>query len=91
MAREVTHDAKKPLKMDAEDIEARGGDIAICQCGLSAEYPFCDGAHRGTADESEGVVYKYEDDDVENPRREIAEIVFADDAADAETDPDVDD
>jgi CDGSH-type Zn-finger protein len=91
MTREVTHDATKPLKMDAEDVEARGGDIAICQCGLSAEFPFCDGSHRATADEEEGVVYKYEDDDDAKPRHEIVEIVFSDGETDADAEADADD
>jgi len=54
------------------------GNIAICMCGLSSNYPFCDGSHNSTTDEEEGTLYKYEDDDDTNPRHEIAEIVFAD-------------
>lgn len=78
MSREITHEATGPKIIDAEDIEEKG-DIAICMCGLSASYPFCDGSHNATSDEEADVRYKYEGDDDENPRHEIAEIVFADD------------
>jgi CDGSH-type Zn-finger protein len=78
MAREITHDATGPLKLDESDLDEEKGDVAVCLCGLSDEYPFCDGSHNATADEAEGVVYKYEDDDPEGERREIEEIVFAD-------------
>jgi CDGSH-type Zn-finger protein len=78
MAREVTHDATGPLKLDESDIDDEKGDVAVCLCGLSADYPFCDGSHRATEDEEPNVRYKYEDDDPEGERREIGEIVFAD-------------
>jgi CDGSH-type Zn-finger protein len=78
MAREITHDATGPLKLDESDIDDENGDIAVCLCGLSDEYPLCDGSHNATADEEEGVRYKYEDDEPEGERHEIEEIVFAD-------------
>lgn len=77
MAREVTHDATGPTILDEDDMDENHGNIAICQCGLSDNKPFCDGSHQATADEEEGVRYKYEDDDDENPRHEITEMVFA--------------
>jgi CDGSH-type Zn-finger protein len=78
VSREITHDARGPRKIDESNIDEQKGDIAICMCGLSAEYPFCDGSHRATEDEEDGTRYKYEDDDAENPRHAIEEIVFSD-------------
>ncbi|NCO32453.1 MAG: hypothetical protein AUJ92_05440 [Armatimonadetes bacterium CG2_30_59_28] len=34
---------KKPYVMEMEP-----GEYWWCQCGLSAEQPFCDGSHKGT-------------------------------------------
>ncbi|WP_433634674.1 CDGSH iron-sulfur domain-containing protein [Halomicrococcus sp. NG-SE-24] len=61
MAREVTHTATGPLKLDEDDLDPEKGDVAVCLCGLSDDYPFCDGSHRVTEDEVEGIVYRYED------------------------------
>ncbi|MCO8246289.1 MULTISPECIES: CDGSH iron-sulfur domain-containing protein [unclassified Haladaptatus] len=74
MAREVRHDATGPLKVDEDDFDDEKGNIAICMCGLSSDYPFCDGTHRTTRDEEAGTVYRYEDGE----RREIEEIVYKD-------------
>jgi CDGSH-type Zn-finger protein len=79
MTREVTHDANGPVPVGEEELEEQGGTAYICQCGLSDNKPYCDGSHVETGDEEEDVVYKYEDDDDENPRHEVEEIVFADD------------
>jgi|GEM_PF-123390 len=76
MAREITHVAHGPLRLGPDDIDEEKGDVAVCLCGLSDDYPFCDGSHRGTEDEESGVRYKYEGDDDENPRHVIAELVF---------------
>lgn len=76
MAREITHEATGPRYLDAGDIDPEKGDIAVCLCGLSADYPFCDGSHRATEDEESGVVYKYEGDDATGPRRVVERIVF---------------
>ena len=73
MTREVTHEAKGPDVIDTEDHD---GAIHICQCGLSDNKPFCDGSHAVTSEEDEDTRYKYENDDDENQRREIAEILF---------------
>jgi CDGSH-type Zn-finger protein len=80
MAREVTHDATGPLKLDESDLDDEKGNIAICLCGLSENYPFCDGSHEVTEDEESGVRYKYEGDDPAGERREIEDTVFADES-----------
>ena len=79
MPREITHEARGPKIVSESEIEDENGPIAICMCGLSADYPFCDGSHAVTADEDPQTQYKYEGDDDEGTRHEIAEIVFAGD------------
>ena len=77
MAREVTHTATGPLRLDEEDLDDEKGDVAVCLCGLADSYPFCDGSHRAAEDEEEGVRYKYDSDSADGERREIAEFIFA--------------
>ncbi|XVH31185.1 CDGSH iron-sulfur domain-containing protein [Haloferacaceae archaeon DSL9] len=76
MARDVTHTETKPLFLGEDDIDPERGDIAICRCGLSETRPFCDGRHRLTEDEADGVRYVYDGDG----RRAIDRIVFEDEA-----------
>jgi CDGSH-type Zn-finger protein len=67
MAREITHTAEGPLVIDEETLEEQG-TVAVCQCGLSANQPYCDGSHTVTAEEEDGVVYRYKGDDDEGER-----------------------
>lgn len=62
MAREVRHEATTPAVFDESDL-ADDGKLFICRCGLSSEQPLCDGSHRATEDEGDGVVYRYDDED----------------------------
>lgn len=34
--------------------------ISICACGISARFPFCDGAHKLCREEEAGHVYEYD-------------------------------
>ena len=61
MARKIIKEEKGPYIVDEEEFEEQGGNIAICQCGLSDNKPFCDGSHQATADEEDDVVYEYDD------------------------------
>ena len=70
MAREVTHEARGPTILDESDL-GDDGKIYVCECGLSDSKPLCDGSHNATADEVDGVVYKYANDDAAGPRREV--------------------
>ncbi len=72
MPREVTHDATGPRIVTPEDIDEEKGDVAICLCGLSEEYPFCDGTHRRTSEEDPDTLYKY----VDGTRRVVAAIEY---------------
>lgn len=78
MARLVEHDAEGPRKLDESDIDPEKGDIAICQCGLSGQFPFCDGTHRETESEDDGTWYRYVDDGDGLIRREVDSVVYAD-------------
>ena len=77
MAREIRHDAQGPEILDEDDL-GDDGQLYVCRCGLSEDQPLCDGSHSATADEEEGVVYKYEDDDPDGERRVVEAIEFAD-------------
>ena len=79
MPRLIRHDATGPRKLDADDLHDTKGNIAICQCGLSADYPFCDGSHRATEDEDPETLYRYADDD-DDGQRQIVDRVVTEDA-----------
>jgi CDGSH-type Zn-finger protein len=81
--REVTHEASGPYRLGPEDVDDEWGDVAICLCGLAESYPFCDGSHRRTDGEADGVRYKYVDGD----RRQV-ELRYADREPTADDDRD---
>ncbi len=63
MSRLVRHDAQGPaIVMVGEKV------VAVCQCGLSRNKPFCDGSHKVTQGETPGHVYVYNE---ENARVDI--------------------
>ena len=49
-----------------------GGETQyICGCGLSANQPFCDGTHKLTRDEEEGVLCWYDADVIRKPIADV--------------------
>jgi CDGSH-type Zn-finger protein len=61
MARTVRLTATGPHRIDPATI-APGKMISICVCGLSQNYPICDGSHKITRAEEPGVLYTYSAD-----------------------------
>jgi CDGSH-type Zn-finger protein len=63
MSRLIRHDAQGPaIVMVGEKV------VAVCQCGLSRNKPFCDGSHRATQGEAVHQTYVYDEN---NHRVEI--------------------
>ena len=56
MARTVIHEENGPV-----EVKVGTESKWICQCGLSKNKPFCDGAHNQTVNEEKGKLYKYVD------------------------------
>ncbi len=50
MSRIVLHERNRPYV-----IKAGNEEIYLCACGLSQNKPYCDGHHKVTLDEKEGI------------------------------------
>ncbi len=50
MSRIVLHERNRPYIVKVGDEE-----LHLCACGLSENKPYCDGHHKNTLDEKEGV------------------------------------
>lgn len=72
--RDVTHADDGPLFLDEDDVHPEKGDIAVCRCGRSDDYPFCDGSHRSVNDESDDELVRY----VAGERKRVVAVEFAD-------------
>jgi CDGSH-type Zn-finger protein len=71
MTRDVALDATGPQYLDADDIDDEKGDIAVCRCGLSEDFPFCNGSHNRTKGEGDGL-YRY----IDGERRRVVSVTF---------------
>lgn len=54
MSRLIHHDATGPQEIKPSDKSAW-----VCMCGLSQNYPFCDGSHNKARKEEPGKCYVY--------------------------------
>lgn len=78
MSRLVELDASGPRKLDESDLDSKKGNIAVCQCGLSEEFPFCDGSHRCTETEETDACYRYVEADGSQQRKTVIRLVYED-------------
>ena len=64
MARLIRHEATGPQELKPQEKSAW-----ICMCGLSQNFPLCDGAHKAARQEDAGKCYIYNKD-----RNSVVEI-----------------
>ena len=57
MPRLVRHDRTGPIRIDPQD-----KPVFVCGCGLTKNFPFCDGTHKACAAEEDSKLYVYDDD-----------------------------
>ncbi|RMH24897.1 MAG: CDGSH iron-sulfur domain-containing protein [Planctomycetota bacterium] len=57
MPRLVRHDLTGPIKIEPQD-----KPVFICGCGLTRNFPFCDGSHKACKAERPDRLYVYDAD-----------------------------
>ena len=55
MARMIRSDRTGPIRIDPQD-----KPVFICGCGLTQNFPFCDGSHKTCVQEEPGKLYVYD-------------------------------
>ncbi len=63
MPRVIHTNRSGPIK-----IEPQEKAILICGCGITRNFPFCDGSHKACRDELPGTTYRY---DADGARHEV--------------------
>lgn len=56
MARLVRRDMDGPIRIDPQD-----KPVFVCGCGLTKNFPFCDGTHKACKQEEPGALYVYDE------------------------------
>lgn len=57
MARMIRQHRDGPIKIEPQD-----KPVWVCGCGLTKNFPFCDGNHTACAKEEPGKLYVYDDE-----------------------------
>lgn len=55
MPRLVRFEATGPIRIDPQD-----KPVFVCGCGLTRNFPFCDGTHKACKDEDPAKIYRYD-------------------------------
>lgn len=55
MARLVRHELTGPIRIDPQE-----KPVFVCGCGLTQNFPMCDGSHKACKSEQDGTLYVYD-------------------------------